>query len=68
MLDGSGKRRFALAAIPIASAGLLLAGCGGSEQTSQANQRWAHAACTHMLAWQKQVHHDETSFNLGLGP
>jgi hypothetical protein len=68
MLDHSGKRRFALAAIAIASAGGLLAGCGGSEQTSQANQRWANTACTDMLAWQKQVHHDETSLNLALGP
>jgi hypothetical protein len=68
MLDNSGKRRFALAAIAIISAGLLLTGCGGSEQTSETNQRWANAACTDMRAWQKQVHHDETSFNLGFGP
>jgi hypothetical protein len=68
MLDRSGRRGFALAAIVITSAGLLLAGCGGSEKNSQANQRWANAACTDMLAWQKQVHNDETSFNLALGP
>ena len=69
MLDHSGKlRRFALAAIAITSAGLLLTGCGGSEQTSQANQRWANTVCTNVLAWQKQVHHDETSLNLALGP
>ena len=68
MLDHVRTRRFALAAIAITSAGLLIAGCGGSTQTSQANQRWANAVCTNMLAWQKQVHHDETSFNFGFGP
>jgi hypothetical protein len=68
MLDHSGKRRLALATITITSAGLLLAGCGGSKQTSQANQRWANTFCRDMLAWQKQVHHDETRFNLGFGP
>ena len=68
MPDHSGKRRFALAAIAITSAGLLLAGCGASKQTSEANQRWANTVCTDMLAWQKQVHHDETSLNLGFGP
>ena len=68
MLDHAGTRRFALAAIAITSAGLLIAGCGGSTQTSEANQRWANSVCTNMLAWQKQVHHDETSFNYGYGP
>ena len=68
MLDHVRTRRFALAAIAITSAGLLIAGCGGSTQTSQANQQWANAVCTNMLAWQKQVHRDETSFNLGFGP
>ena len=68
MLVHSGKRRFALAAIVITSAGVLLAGCGVSTQTNEANQRWANAACTDMLAWQQQVHHDETSLNLGFGP
>jgi hypothetical protein len=55
MPDHSGKRRFALSAIAITSAGLLLAGCGASKQTSEANQRWANTVCTEMLAWQKQV-------------
>jgi hypothetical protein len=68
MLDHARTRRLALAAIAITSAGLLTAGCGASKQTSQTNQRWANAVCTNMLAWQKQVHHDETSFNLGFGP
>jgi hypothetical protein len=68
MLDHSGKRRFALAALAITSAGVLLAGCGGSKQTSRANERWANTACTDMLAWQKQLHHDETNLNLALGP
>jgi len=68
MLDHAGTRRFALAAIAITSAGLLIAGCGGSTQTSEANQRWANSVCTNMLAWQKQVHHDETSLNFGFGP
>ena len=68
MLDHARTRRFALAAIAITSAGLLIAGCGGSKQTSQANRRWANAVCTNMLAWQKQVHQDETSFNFGFGP
>jgi hypothetical protein len=68
MLDHARTRRFALAAIAITSAGLLIAGCGGSKQSSQANQRWANAVCANMLAWQKQVHHDETSFNFGFGP
>jgi hypothetical protein len=68
MVDHAGTRRFALAAIAITSTGLLLAGCGGSKQTSEANQRWANAVCTNMLSWQIQVHHDETSFNFGFGP
>ena len=68
MLDHVRTRRFALAAIAITSAGLLIAGCGGSTQTSEANQRWANSVCTNMLAWQKQVHHDETSLNFGFGP
>jgi hypothetical protein len=68
MFDQSRRQGFALAAVAITSAGLLLAGCGGSEQTSQANQRWANTVCTNMLAWQKQVHRDETSFNLAFGP
>ena len=55
MLDHSGKRRFALAATAITSAGLLFAGCGASKQTSEANQRWANTVCTEILAWQKQV-------------
>jgi len=50
MVDHSGKRRLALAAIAITSASLLLAGGGGSRQTSQANQRWANTASTDMLA------------------
>jgi hypothetical protein len=57
-----------LVAIAIATAGVLLSGCAANKQTSDANQKWASVVCTDMLAWQKQVHHDETSFNLGLGP
>jgi hypothetical protein len=68
MLDHAGTRRFALAAIALTSVSLLIAGCGGSKETSQMNERWANAVCTNMLAWQKQVHHAETSFNFGNGP
>jgi hypothetical protein len=35
MLDHSGKRQFALAAIAITSAGLLLGGCGASKEATR---------------------------------
>jgi hypothetical protein len=68
MLNQSGTGRVALAVIATAAAGLLLAGCGASKRTSQANRRWANTVCTDMLTWQKQVHHDLISLNLALGP
>ncbi|HUO74390.1 MAG TPA: hypothetical protein VMU39_26695 [Solirubrobacteraceae bacterium] len=43
------------ACIGIAAISLLVAGCGGSQRAQQANQTWANAVCTSMLAWQKEI-------------
>jgi hypothetical protein len=56
------------ACIGFAASAILLAGCGGSQRTQQANQTWANAVCTSMLAWQKQIHRDQTSLSLPVRP
>jgi hypothetical protein len=33
-----------------------------------ANEQWASAMCTNVLAWKNEVQHDGTSLNLGFGP
>ena len=62
------KRRLATVAIGITSATLLLAGCGGSTDTRRRDREWANAVCTSLLARNKQIHHDETSLDLGAQP
>jgi hypothetical protein len=53
------------AAISIAA---VLAGCGANQQAAHADQKWAQAMCTSLLAWQNEIHHDETSLNVNFGP
>jgi hypothetical protein len=68
MLEHLPKHRLAHLAAGAISITAVLAGCGGSQQTARADQRWAQSVCTHVLAWQTKIHHDETSLNLNVGP
>jgi len=37
-------------------------------QRTAADEQWASATCTNILAWKKQIEHDGTSLDLGFGP
>jgi hypothetical protein len=67
--------------VAVATAVITLAGAlGGTQparataQTSLAAQRtaadrlWASNACTDVLAWKNEIHHDDSSLSLGFGP
>ena len=61
-------RRSALLGVAVGSVALLLTGCGGSKRTRRADQQWANAACASLLAWQKALHHADSSLNLAYSP
>src|ERR1700761_8472240 len=33
-----------------------------------ADRQWASAACTSLLNWRNEIHHDDSSLDLGFGP
>jgi hypothetical protein len=37
-------------------------------QQAAADKTWASSACTSIVEWKNELHHDETSTNLGFGP
>lgn len=37
-------------------------------QQAAADKQWASSACTSILDWKNQLHHDETSMSLSFGP
>jgi hypothetical protein len=37
-------------------------------QQEAADKQWASSACTSILDWKNELHHDETSTSLGFGP
>ncbi len=37
-------------------------------QQEATDKRWASSACSSILDWKNELHHDETSTNLGFGP
>jgi hypothetical protein len=39
-----------------------------ASQRMQADRQWAAATCTNILDWKHELHHDETSLDLGFGP
>jgi len=39
-----------------------------ASQQEAADKQWASSACTTILDWKNDLHHDETSTNLGFGP